>query len=187
MKKKRHFPGSALLFELGAQSIDDYAAQRPVLDLRHYLNGALAGSGVFFGLSGRVERRFTVDMTGCWRGNQGTVDEHFRYHDGETGDRRWSLVFADNGTFTATAQDVQGTATGAQRGNAAVMRYRLRLPRAAGTITVGMEDWFYLMEDDMLVNRARMTKFGLKVGEVVACFRQRDFGEPPAVHADTHE
>ena len=170
--KTRHFPGSGLLFVLGSQSVDDYAAGTPVLDLRDYLNGPLTAAGVFFGLSGRVERRFTADMVGRWSAKSGTLDESFRYDNGETGDRRWNLTFAADGTFTATAHDVEGTAAGAQSGNAAAMRYRLRVSTARREIVVGMEDWFYLMDDGTLINRARMSKFGLKVGELMASFRR---------------
>ncbi len=172
--RTRHFPGSNLPFDFGSQSVSDYVAETPVLDFREFLNGRLSASGVFFGLSGRVERHFTLDMTGDWSGGRGTLDEKFRYNDGETGERRWSLTFTGEGAFTATAPDVEGEAVGAQCGNAAVMRYRLRIPRAKGEIIVGMEDWFYLMEDGTLINRARMSKFGFKVGELLASFRKRD-------------
>ena len=182
--RTRSFPGSGLLFDLGAQGVDDYARETPVLDLRDYLNGPLTASGVFFGLSGKAERRFTIDMAGRWSGNEGRLDERFRYDDGDTGHRRWNLAFRDDGTFTATAHDVEGTARGAQRGNAAAMRYRLRVPRTKGEIVVGMEDWFYLMDDGTLINRARMSKFGLKVGELFVSFRKRDAGEAAAAPAD---
>ena len=174
--KTRPIPGSGLLFELGSQRVDDYADETPILDLREYLKGSLSASGVFFGLSGRAERRFTVEMRGSWSGNRGTLDERFHYGDGETGDRRWNLIFANDGTFSATAHDVEGRATGVQRGNAAAMRYRLRVRRATGEIVVGMEDWFYLMDDGTLINRARMSKFGLKVGELVVSFRKSGAG-----------
>ncbi len=170
--RARHFPGSGLLFELMPQRVDAYAAGMPLLDLRDYLSGPLTASGIYLGLSGRVERRFTIAMTGQWSGRHGKLDERFRYDDGETGERCWELEFAGNGNFRATAQDVVGTANGAQRGNAATMQYRLRLPRKAGEIVVGFEDWFYLIDDGTLINRARMTKFGFKVGEVVALFRK---------------
>ena len=167
--KTRHFPGSSLLFESRSQNIDDYGANKPVLDLRHCLNGPLVASGIFFGL-GRLERRFTADMTGSWTDNRGTLDERFHYDDGETGERHWRLTFSDQRNFTGRAEDVEGQAVGVQSGNAAVMRYRLRVARAKGSIVVGMEDWFYLIENGVLINRARMTKFGIKVGEIVACF-----------------
>ncbi len=182
--KTRHFPASALLFESGAQDIDDYAANQPVLDLRDYLNGPLTACGVFFGLTARLTRRLTVEMSASWTENRGTLDERFRYDDGETGERRWNMAFADSRNFTAQAQDVEGTATGVQSGNAAVMRYRLRLARDKGTIIVGMEDWFYLMQDGTLINRARMTKFGFKVGEIVACFTKGARGDTAALQVN---
>ncbi len=179
----RHFPGSGFLFDLGSQNLEDYAGKTPVLDLRDYLSGPLSACGVFFGLSGRVERRFTVDMVGRWSGGKGTLDERFRFDNGETDERCWNLAFADDTAFTATAHDVEGAATGVQGGNAAAMRYRLRIPRAKGEIIVGMEDWFYLMNDGTLINRARMSKFGLKVGELLVSFRKRDADEASVTQA----
>ena len=63
-------------------------------------------------------------------------------------------------------------AEGEQRGNAARMTYRLRIPRGEGEIVVSMEDWLYLMQDGTLINRTKMRKFGLPVGELVVAFRK---------------
>ena len=175
--RKRHFPGSGLLFDLRRHGVEDHADSSPALDLREYLSGPLAGSGVFLGFSGGMDRQFTMDMVGRWSGNTGTLDERFRYSDGLTGERCWELAFADGENFTATAHDVEGVATGVQRGNSAVMRYRLRIGRESGEIVVAMEDWFHLMADATLINRARMAKFGFKVGELCGSFRRREIGE----------
>ena len=176
--RMRHVPGSGLLFELATQRVDAYARETPPLDLRDYLEGPLTASGVFIGLSGHVQRRFTMEMMGRWSGGHGRIEERFRYDDGETGSRCWEMAVGEDGTLTATASDVLGAAKGAQSGNTAAMRYRLRVPRKAGEIVVGMEDWFYLIDDGTLINRARMSKFGLKVGEIVACFRRGDASGP---------
>ena len=179
--KIRHMFGSEMLFGLGAQGVEHYAATAPQLDLRTYFSGQLTASGVFFGLSGRVLRHFTMRMDGRWSGNEGAVEEKFHYDNGELGERRWQFAFsdahADVQRFSVTAPDVKGVGEGAQRGNAAVMRYRLIVPRAKGEIVVGMEDWFYLTADGALVNRGRMTKFGLKVGEVFATFSKPAAGK----------
>lgn len=172
----RHFPGSGLLFDCGRQTLEAYAAETPALDLRTYFRGHLRAAGVFIGLSGCVERRFVIDVLGTWDGNRGTLTERFRFADGEVAERIWTLDFRDGGAFTATAPDVEGAATGRQRGNAAAMRYRLRLPRARGAVSVTMDDWLYLMDDGTLINRARMAKFGLKVGELVVSFRREGAG-----------
>ena len=111
-------------------------------------------------------------MTGRWSGPKGTLTEHFTYSDGTETEREWRIAFADGGCFRATAHDVVGEAVGRQAGNAAVMRYRLRIPRGRHGIVIAMEDWLFLMPDGVLLNRTRMSKFGLKVGELVVAFRK---------------
>ena len=170
--KIRHIIGSGLLFDLPSQSVDTYAHTTPRLDLREYFNGSLTASGIFVGLSGHVQRRFTMKMNGHWSGDKGTIEEKFQYDDGESGERCWKFEFADDKNFSATAQDVQGTGQGAQCGHAAVMRYSMNIPRNRGEILLAIEDWFYLNQDGILFNRARLSKFGLKVGEVQASFRK---------------
>lgn len=156
----------------GSQAIEEYAAETPQLDLRDYLNGPLTASGVFFDHAGRASLRFIVDMEGSWEGDTGTLSERFRYSDGRSDERVWTISFQDDDSFTATAHDVVGEAKGSQRGNAAMMEYRLRIPRDGGEIVVAMEDWLYLQEDGTLINRTKMRKFGLTVGELVVAFRK---------------
>ena len=170
--KLTHFPGTNLLFDIGIQSVKDYVAQEPSLDLREFLNGHISGSGAFFGFGAKQVRRFTITMHGAWSDNGGQIEEEFCYHDGERGNRCWNMNFGTAGSFTATAHDVVGQAIGLQCGNSSLMRYKIRIPRGKGEIIVTMEDWFFLMEDGNLINRARMTKFGLKVGEIIASFRK---------------
>jgi hypothetical protein len=68
---------------------------------------------------------------------------------------------------------VVGEALGMQTGNAAKMTYRLRIPREGDEIVVSMEDWFYLQDDGTLINRTKMRKFGVTVGELVIAFRKQ--------------
>jgi len=156
----------------GSQALDDYASETPTLDLREYLNGPLTASGIFFDHAGRADMRFIVEMEGAWDGDTGTLAERFRYSDGHNDERVWTIRFQDDGRFTATAHDVVGEARGGQRGNAAMMRYRLRIPRDGDEVVVSMEDWLYLQEDGTLINRTKMRKFGLTVGELVVAFRK---------------
>lgn len=175
MKKSNVAVAVAVIASLagcGSQVLDDYAAETPRLDLREYLNGPLTASGIFFDYAGRADLRFIVDMDGSWNGNTGTLSERFRYSDGQTDERIWTIRFTDDQRFTATAHDVVGEATGGQKGNAAMMKYRLRIPRDGKEVVVSMEDWLYLQEDGTLINRSKMRKFGLSVGELVVTFRK---------------
>ncbi|MDH3669205.1 MAG: DUF3833 domain-containing protein [Paracoccaceae bacterium] len=157
----------------GSQVLEDYADGKPELDLRDYLNGPLTASGIFFDRAGRAELHFVVDMEGSWQGNTGILAEQFRYSDGRTDERVWALRFQDSERFTGTADDVVGEAQGMQTGNAATMTYRLRIPREDGEIVVSMEDWFYLQDDGTLINKTKMRKYGLTVGELVIAFRKQ--------------
>ena len=171
----RRIVAGALLLGLvgcGSQTLDDYAGETPRLDLREYLSGPLTATGIFFDHAGRANIRFEVEMEGTWVGDTGTLAERFRYSDGRTEERTWMLRFIDDYRFTAGAADTVGTGNGEQRGNAATMRYRLKIPREDSEITVSMEDWFYLQPDGTLINRATMRKFGFTVGEVLVVFRR---------------
>ena len=152
---------------------EDYAAKTPKLDIRQYLNGPLEAHGILFDMSGKADLEFVVTMKGTWNGNTGTLDEDFVFSDGRKDKRVWTVHFKDDHRFTATAHDVIGEAVGTQHGNAVNMKYTLRVKRANGDmIDLAMDDWMYLLDDKTLINRTKMKKFGLTVGELVITFRK---------------
>jgi hypothetical protein len=148
----------------------DYAAEKPVLDLKQYFNGELVAHGLFTDRGGKVVRRFTVQMTGTWTGNQGTLDERFTYSDGVTQRRIWKLTDEGGGRYTGRADDVVGVAEGRAAGNALNWRYTLSLPVGSKVYEVQFDDWMYLMSDRVMLNKAAMSKFGFAVGEVTLSF-----------------
>jgi hypothetical protein len=152
----------------------DYAANTPKLDIRQYLNGPLEAWGILYDISGKADLQFYVTMTGKWKGNVGTLEEHFTYSDGRKDERVWTITFSDDHNFTASAHDVLGTAKGTQHGNAANMQYVLNAKRSNGdTIALSMDDWLYLMNEKVLINRTKMRKFGFTVGELVITFNKQ--------------
>ena len=148
----------------------DYAAEKPVLDLKQYFNGQLVAHGIFTDRAGKVARRFTVQMTGTWTGNQGTLDEHFTYSDGKTERRVWRITDEGGGRYTGRADDVVGTAEGRAAGNALNWRYTLNLPVDGKTYEVQFDDWMYLMDNRVMLNKAAMSKFGIHLGDVTLSF-----------------
>jgi hypothetical protein len=38
---------------------------------------------------------------------------------------------------------------------------------------VDFDDWMYLMDDQVMLNRSVMSKFGVRLGEVTLSFRRR--------------
>jgi len=154
-------------------SIEDYAAELPALDLKKYFNGMVDAWGIFTDRNGKVVKRFTVEMNCAWDGNQGVLDEDFLYADGTREKRIWKLTDRGNGEYSGTAGDVVGLAVGATQGNAFNWRYTLALPVDGRIWHVQMDDWMYLMNDRVMLNKARMTKWGFHLGDVTLSFTRR--------------
>jgi hypothetical protein len=148
----------------------DYAAERPVLDLRRYFDGEVLAHGIFTDRAGKVQRRFTVAITGTWRGNTGTLDERFSYSDGKTERRVWTLTDLGQGRWKGSADDVVGEAAGQAAGNALHWRYTLRLPVDGSVYEVQFDDWMFLVDEQVMINRAAMSKFGIHLGDVTISF-----------------
>ena len=169
---------SALLVGCAAPpQINDYANEKPQLDMRQYFNGTVDAYGVFTDRSGKVVKRFTVEMKCSWSGapgqEVGVLDEFFTYSDGTKDRRVWTLKRSPDGKYIGTASDVLGEATGQEKGNAFRWGYTLLLPVDGKTIEVQFDDWMYLMNDKVMLNKAEMTKFGFKLGEVTLAFVKR--------------
>jgi Protein of unknown function (DUF3833) len=172
----RNLAGSLLLAFLlaGCAGVEvaDYAMAKPKLDLAQYFNGPVDGWGMFQDRSGKVMRRFYVRLDGKWEGNEGVLDEQFEFADGSRERRTWKLV-KDGDRYTGTAADVVGTAQGTAAGNALRWNYVLAVPVDGTTWNMDMDDWMYLVDDAILINRTQMSKFGVRVGEVTLAFRKR--------------
>ena len=160
-----------------APQVSDYANEKPTLDMRQYFNGTVDAYGVFTDRSGKVVKRFTVVMVCSWQAPPGaetvTLDEDFTYSDGTKERRIWTLKRSADGRYSGTAADVVGEAAGQEKGNAFRWGYTLNLPVDGKTIEVQFDDWMYLMNDRVLLNKARMSKYGISLGEVTLSFFKR--------------
>jgi hypothetical protein len=171
----RFFLGLLLLLSIAGCSgpdIRDYAAQQPALELSDYLNGDLEAWGMFQNRSGAVVKRFHVALTGTWQGDVGTLDERFTYSDGSTERRIWTLRRQADGSWRGTAADVLGEAVGEVSGNALHWRYQLLLKVDGEQYVVDFDDWMFLMDGRVMLNRARMSKWGVDLGEVTLSFHK---------------
>ncbi|MEY4767312.1 MAG: hypothetical protein RI907_3985 [Pseudomonadota bacterium] len=152
--------------------VADYAQEQPRFDLRTFFDGPLSGRGLFFDRSGRVVKRFVVDMVGQWQGASGTLDERFRYSDGSTSTRLWRLDDLGQGRYQGRADDVIGTATGDSAGNAFHWLYTLALPVDGRVWQVTLDDWMFQVDERTVLNRSRMSKLGIDLGELVLDIRR---------------
>jgi hypothetical protein len=175
MKRRRHVLLSALaavgaLAGCASPHPADYARERPVLELDRYFNGRVRAHGIFQKRGGEVVRRFTVVMECRWEGTQGVLDELFTYSDGSTQRRIWRLTKHAGGRYTGRADDVVGEARGQTAGNAFRWNYTLRLPVDGREYEVQFDDWMFLVDERVMLNRATMSKFGIGLGEVLLSF-----------------
>lgn len=163
-----------LLALTGCASHDmkQYADQTPRLDLAQYFNGRTTGWGMVQDRFGNITRRFVVQIEGRFSGQQGELDERFEWSDGERQRRVWRLTRQSDGLWTGQADDVIGQAKGEISGNVLRWQYTLAVPVKGRTIEMQFDDVMVLIDDQVLLNRAAFSKWGIRLGEVSLSFRK---------------
>ena len=142
-------------------------------DMLDYFAGSVAGTGLFQDRFGRVRLAFDVTMTGRWDGDAYRLGEVFRYDDGRTDTREWLVRRDGDRGYTATADDIVGTAVGTAGMRDVQWRYRMRVPVGGRRITMSFDDRMYLRNNGVLLNVSEARKFGLLMGRLTAVFNRR--------------
>lgn len=155
-----------MLSNCAGHQLDSYKETTPVVDLKEYFNGHIKAWGIVQDWRGRVVRRFDVDMVGEWKGDLGTLTEHFKYYDGETQVRVWTIKKMPDGSYEGSAADIVDKAKGNVKGSAVRWKYLMDLPVDGTTYRIGFDDWMWLMNDNVLMNRSYLKKFGVTVSEL---------------------
>lgn len=161
-----------LLSGCSGMRVNDLADTQPRFDLFEYFEGQSRAWGIFQGRGGDLKRQFVVDIRGEVDGDLLTLTEDFVYADGEESQRIWRVKRLGENRYSGTADDVIGEASGESSGSALNWRYTLRLPYGESTVDVVFDDWMFLQPDNVLINRARVSKFGFTVGELTLVFRR---------------
>jgi hypothetical protein len=141
-------------------------------EITRFLHGRTVAWGIVEDRFGTLRRRFNVEMNGYWQGHHFLLDEQFVYDTGERERRQWRITPLDHGRFSATCDDCIGHAEGACLDDAVRMSYRFRMQVSGRTITVRIADRLYRMGDDVAINRATITKWGVRLGELSIFFRR---------------
>lgn len=155
----------------------DFAGAEPRFVLEEYFAGKTRAWGLFEDRFGNVRRQFVVDIDGTWDGRELVLDERFAYSDGETDRRIWHIRKTDDHRYEGRADDVIGVAQGTAHGNALNWRYDMDLKINGFAVRVHFNDWMFLQSSDVMINRARVTKFGIELGEVTLVFMPAPEGD----------
>ena len=137
-----------------------------------FFEGRTRAWGVFEDRRGRPRLRLEVDMRGRFEGDVFLLEEDFRYHDGRVEQRTWRVLPQPDGGFTATCPDCIGQAVGRVTDEGVEMRYRFLLRTKRRTLSVDLRERLYAMDERHVVNRASMSKWGVRLGELSLFFEK---------------
>lgn len=166
--------GLFLLAGCSGMKPEDFADAEPRFVLEEYFEGQTRAWGIFQDRFGNLRRQFTVDIEGTWDGETLTLVEDFVYDDGETERRTWVIRKIDENTYEGTSEDgVIGTALMKSYGNAVNFSYDFDLNLGERTLRVRFTDWMWLQDENVMINRATVTKFGIELGEATIVFRRQ--------------
>jgi len=149
---------------------EDFKNKKPRLIIEEYLSGNVKAWGILQNRSGKVTRQFSADLNGKWDGKQLILDEKFNWSDGEIQNRKWIINKIDEHNYEGTAEDVIGKARGFSYGPIFKFEYVLLVPVKGRNIKITFDDWIFMQDDKVAINRATMTKFGIKVAELTVMF-----------------
>jgi hypothetical protein len=159
--------------------INTLADRTPQLDLPAFFVGQTIALGIFEDRFGNLRRQFRVVLEGTVDGDGLTLDETFLYDDGEQDFRKWVIRRTGQGNdgeilYEGSAEDITGVAKGAVSGNALNWQYDVVLSMGGRDVEVHFDDWIYQQHEDVAINRAYVSKFGIEIGSVTIVFLRGD-------------
>ena len=155
-----------------AMKPEDFKNKEPRLIIEEYLTGNVKAWGVLQNRSGKVTRQFSADLNGSWDGKQLILKEKFNWDDGEVQNREWTINKIDENNYEGTAGDVVGKAKGYSYGPAFKFEYVLLVPVKGKEMKITFDDWIFMQDEKIAINRATLTKFRFKVGELTVFFKK---------------
>jgi len=146
---------------------EDYQNVTPKFELENFFDGQVTAWGIVQNRSGEVVQRFIVDIDAYKQGDKLILDETFEYGVGTGPKKRiWTLSKNNDGTYTGSAGDIAGLATGKSYGNAFSFQYQMDLDVDGSTYRVNFDDWFWAFDENTMMNRSYIKKFGIVMAEV---------------------
>ena len=151
---------------------EDFKDTEPEIKIEKYFEGQVKAWGILQDRKGRVTRQFEASMLGKFENNILTLEEDFFWKDGETQRRVWKIKKIDEHNYIGTAPDVVGEAKEVSYGSAFKFEYNLMIPFKGKNIKIRFDDWIFKQDEKVSINRATLTKFGFKVGELTVFFEK---------------
>ncbi|MBT1450425.1 DUF3833 family protein [Glaciecola sp. XM2] len=168
---RKFIAAGAAVLALSACSVsidgESYENVEPAFELESFFDGKVTAWGIVQDRSGNVVQRFIVDIDGYKEDDKLILDETFQYGVGDGPLKRvWTLTKNADGTYTGNAGDIAGPATGTSYGNAFSFAYEMDLDVDGTTYRVNFDDWFWAFDENTMMNRSYIKKFGIVMAEV---------------------
>ena len=138
-----------------------------------FFNGSLRASGMFIDRFGKVQKRFAADVI-CEAANDGFVlNEHFTFDDGEKETRIWHIQKQTDDIYIGLTDDVHEQAKGRLTDIGLLWRYDFYLNLFGRRVLVSFNDKMIMQSEDVVLNHAIISKFGIKLGELFISFYRK--------------
>lgn len=135
-----------------------------------FFNGRFTAQGMFVDRFGQVQKRFMIDINCEAEDSKTTLHESFVYDDGETDARSWTIIRQNDNEYSAHTDDVVGEGVGRVNGPVFKLKYDFLLTLYGRRVKVHFDDVMVKQTENTLLNRARVSKFGLLLGELFITF-----------------
>ena len=159
-------------FNINTMKPEDFKGTSPTIKIEKYFEGHEKAWGLLQDRKGKVTRQFKAKMFGIFENNILTLEEEFFWTDGEKQKRVWNIEKIDEHNYVGTAADVVGKAKGFSYGSAFKFEYDLMVPIKGKNIKISFDDWIFKQDEEVAINRATLTKFRFKVGELTVFFKK---------------
>ena len=151
-------------------SMENVVSKNLSFDLLEYFNGETTAWGLIVDRFGNLQRTFKVRLNGNIDNEQLLLKEYFTYNDGETEYREWIITKTESGTYEGKSKDTIGVAKGKQNGNTMRMVYDTTISIGETDIRVSFDDRFVKADKKVVINRAEILKWGIKIAAVTIFF-----------------
>ena len=152
------------------QKMENILSKDISFELLEYFDGETMAWGIVVDRFGNLQRSFKVKLTGKRDNKKLLLQEYFTYNDGEREYREWVITKTKNSLYEGKSKDTIGVAEGKKVGNTMRMVYDTTISIGDTDITVSFDDRFVKADKKVVINRAEIFKWGIKIADVTIFF-----------------
>jgi hypothetical protein len=135
--------------------------------------GTTYAQGEFVNIIDGTTRGVKAVIRGRFDGASLTLVEDFTYSDGGKERKTWTLTKSGNGVYLGTREDVIGIAKGRLEGPVFRLTYMANVKTRTTSYDLTFDDVLGYQPDGTVLNRAVVSKLGVKIGEITLRISRR--------------